>query len=464
MILKMKPETLAESLLHEIWKDHSRFLVEHPLLSDSSPIKIIHQGDFNDHRGGPDFMNAEIALDGMRIKGDIELHKTVGGWEDHGHSEDKRYSQVILHVVLDADGEDLQQATPKVPVLILRDNLAFDQRTFWQELFEKKFSRAPELPCFPHNLSIPMKFKSKVISQMGEARLDERVARITNRIENSDDLILDRVYELVFDALGYSENRVPFVELSRLLPRSLLQRIREKENENDLHAIFEALYFGVAGLLVKPQQEFDLDVNDYLLDLSAKWEALKIDYNIFDQLAENDWAFFRVRPLNSPYRRIALATVLARKYFSRKNYSIQEEIEYELGDSIFWEKHTSFKQALEEPHALLGDERRHGIMLNVILPAQIAIETEHAKSKGLPQEKIQSLIKPLRQEWGTYPSRSSAQYLHIIEQELLESEHIRSTVGEQGALYLFRNFCTANRCSDCPVGKRLMEKGWKPLR
>ena len=65
----MKSDTLAESLLHEIWKDQSRFLLPHPLLSDGSPIIINHPGDYNDHRGGPDFMNAEIVLDGMRIKG-----------------------------------------------------------------------------------------------------------------------------------------------------------------------------------------------------------------------------------------------------------------------------------------------------------------------------------------------------------------------------------------------------------
>src|SRR5205085_5866622 len=156
-------------------------------------------------------LNAEIALEGLRIKGDIELHRNLNDWDHHGHSGDKNYSQVILHVVLDADLEELQSASPKVPVLILRDNLAFDQRTFWQELFEKKFARTPELPCFPHNLSVPMKFKSKVIAKMGEARLDERIARIITDTKNAitDESILERVYELVFDALGYSENRTP---------------------------------------------------------------------------------------------------------------------------------------------------------------------------------------------------------------------------------------------------------------
>jgi hypothetical protein len=461
----MKSEIVAEALLHEIWKDHSKFLLAQPLLSDGTPIMIINPGDLNDRRGGPDFPNAEIAIDGLRITGDIELHKNLNDWSRHGHTADKKYSQVILHIVLDADIDELQQAEPKVPVLILRDNLVFDQRSFWQELFERKFARVPELPCFPHNLSVPMKLKSKVLSQMGEARLDERIARITGGMESiHNEIVLDRVYELVFDALGYSENRAPFVELAKSLPRALLQKIRVKEHPNDFHTIFEALYFGTAGLLRKPQQEFNANVNEYLLDLSAKWEALKIDYDIVEVLAEHDWAFFRIRPLNTPYRRIALAAVLARKYFSQEHYSLQDQISYELGDSPFWEKHTSFKQFLDEPHALLGDERKRAIVLNVILPARIAIEIEQAKRKGVVLEKIQQIMKPLRKEWSEYPSRSSAQYLNIIEQELIESERIASTLDEQGALYLFRNYCTQRRCNECPIGGRLMENGWKPLR
>ncbi|MDP4219156.1 MAG: DUF2851 family protein [Bacteroidota bacterium] len=462
----MKGESLAESLLHEIWKDHSRFLLAQPLLADGTPVTIVFAGDFNDHRGGPDFMNAEISIDGLRIKGDIELHRTIDDWDEHGHSEDRRYSQVVLHVVLDADHDDVQHALPRVPLLVLRDNLAFDQRTFWQELFEKKFARVPELPCFPHNLSISMKFKRKVIRQMGEARLDERIARILPTTESpiTDEAIIDRVYELVFDALGYSENRTPFLELARLVPRSILQQIRARENSGDLQALFEALYFGTSGLLAKPSADLDAASNEYALDLAAKWEALKVDYEMPESLAENDWAFFRIRPLNSPHRRIALAAVLARKYFSRSNYSIQEEIEYELGDSPFWEIHTSIKQTLGQPHALLGDERSRAIKLNVLLPARIAMERERAQRKAWPEEKIQGVIKPLRKEWSEFPSRSTANYLHIIEQELLESEHLRSTLGEQGALYLFNNYCSKLRCSECPVGQRLAEKGWKPLR
>jgi hypothetical protein len=457
----MKRDSLAESLMHEIWKDHSTFLIMHPLLSDGSPVIIIHAGDYNDHRGGPDFLNAEIALDGVRIKGDIELHKSLEDWEHHGHSGDANYSQVILHVVLDSDQEEFHGAIPKVPLLILRDNLAFDQRVFWKELFEKQYARSPELPCFPHNLSTPMKFKKKMLDRMGEARLDERISRVS--VENgSEEALHNKVYELTFDALGYSENRKPFITLSRFVSRTLLQKIRDQESEDELLSIYEALYFGTAGLIHKPSDEYDNDVNEYLLDISAKWEALKIDYSISEKLAEYDWAFFRIRPLNTPYRRIALASVLATKYFSRPDYSVREEMDYKLGDSSFWERHTSFKSHLSEPHALLGEERMRAITLNVVLPARMVNEKGNLQRKGLDDQKVLTALRPLRKQWADFPSRASAAYLGVIEQELLEGEHISTTIAEQGALFLHRNYCTALRCSECPVGIKLSEKDWKP--
>ncbi|MEI8135276.1 MAG: DUF2851 family protein [bacterium] len=461
----MRTENIAESILHELWQEHSKYLIAQPLLSDGTPFTIINSGTYNDRSAGPDFTEAEIAVDGLRILGDIELHRSLKDWDHHGHTGDPNYSQVILHVVLDADLEELEQADPKIPVCVLRDNFSFDQRTFWRELIERKYARSPELPCFPHNLSVPLKLKYKLIEQMAQSRLDERVGRIVSAEEIfSDELLLERVYELVCDALGYSENRVPMVKLSQALPRSLLQQIRRNEPSNDLLKYFEALFFGTAGLLVKPSAEYNDDVNEYVIDLAARWEALKIDYQITEILSEYDWAFFRVRPLNTPYRRIAAAALLAFRFFSRQDFDISEELDLEIGGLPFWEMHTSFKHALDAPHLLVGSERLNAIVVNVTLPARIAQIESQAMRNSLDLNKIKSVSKELRKEWSEFPSRSSAQYLRVIEQELLEGESASTTEQEQGALFLHRNYCTALRCSECPVGNRLILHGWKPLR
>lgn len=449
---------LSESFLREIWKAHESFLVFPILLSDGSPVQIIDCGVDNNHRGGPDFLGARIVMDGMQIIGDVELHITPEGWHEHEHAGDARYSNVVLHVVLEGSEE---QAGPPVPELILRDNLIFGRNDLWDELFRRLYDRSPELPCFPHNILVPMRFKRKVLEQFGEARLEELIDRVTisEREIPSESELIERVYQLTMDALGYSQNRVPFRELSALLPISRLRFARDAFSENRSISL-EAVFFGVAGLLQKPSLEFDNETNEYLIDLNAQWNAIQQSLRFPEVLAEHDWAFFRIRPANSPHRRIALAAALAEKNFSRLDWNFRQNFfdrgpKVNLGDSPYWESHTSFGSKLPAPQSLLGEERASAIWLNVILPARIAkLRTESESSSRRQAERA------LIEEWGSARTQSSAKYLSVIQQELLEGENVNSVRSEQGALLLQRNFCQKLRCSECPIGHRLIEKGW----
>lgn len=431
-----------------MWREPKRYLIASPRLADGTRIDILHPGDFNDHRGGPDFLGARISIDGIVISGDIELHRNTSDWDKHGHTSDPNYASVILHVVLDAD----EEIHPHLPTLLLRENLRFDERSFWQRLFEARYARAPELPCYPHNLAVPMKRKRALIAQMATLRLDELVSRYEC---GSHEALLDAVYAHVMDALGYSENRAPMKELARLLPRAFLQTVRERENAASLRSIFEALYFGVAGLLDAPSAEYSSETNEYLLDLGAKWQSLQVDYDIPATLARNDWAFFRIRPTNTPYRRVALAASLAARYFSRSDFSLAEEFRFD-DETNWWLTHTSYTSVLDEAQSLLGDERLRAIEINVLLPARIAA----LRLRGTDAASVTS-EKMLRREWEEAPSRSSATYMQTIEQELLEGERLRTTAGEQGALHLYRTYCSCGRCAECPVGKQLIETGWQ---
>jgi hypothetical protein len=107
----------------------------------------------------------------------------------------------------------------------------------------------------------------------------------------------------------------------------------------------------------------------------------------------------------------------------------------------------------------LGEERLSAIWLNVVLPARIA------RNRSDPSDRSEQTIeRELRKSWGDTRTHASAKYLSTIEQELLESESVSTVRSEQGALLLKRNFCEKGRCSECPVGYRLIEKGWTPSR
>lgn len=69
-----------------------------------SRLQVLAPGRINVHEG-PDFMETAILLDGTVMVGNVEFHKKSSDWRKHNHSNDPRYSTVILHIVLDNDEE-----------------------------------------------------------------------------------------------------------------------------------------------------------------------------------------------------------------------------------------------------------------------------------------------------------------------------------------------------------------------
>lgn len=84
-------------------------------------IQIISPGIINVNEG-PDFLDFAIMLNGKVIVGDAEFHKKSNDWKHHGHSDDKNYENVLLHIVLE-DNSDLTH--PDILVLN-EDDLSID--------------------------------------------------------------------------------------------------------------------------------------------------------------------------------------------------------------------------------------------------------------------------------------------------------------------------------------------------
>ncbi len=284
----------TEAMLHDIWREQHLFLVREPILSDGTPITILTSGVHNTERGGPDFHNARLLIDNFLIEGDIEIHRKPADWHSHHHTGDSHYARVVLHIVLD---DDTNASRPKVPTLILRDNFDFRPTEYWKTLFEKHYARAPELFCFPHNLSVPMRKKLTLVRTMSMLRLNELVQRYEH---DHHDHLIDKVYERVLDALGFSQNRAPMRTLASALPRSLLKDIRQNEPPLQLGLMFEALYMTTAGLLDETHKDYDSETNEYLLELHSLYHLLSTRYDLPAPMVKDDWSFYKIRQMNSP--------------------------------------------------------------------------------------------------------------------------------------------------------------------
>lgn len=99
------PYPAAERAIQRVWSEERLALPARA--ASGAVIEVVHPGSWN-RLGGPDFLAAELRVDGERRRGDIEVHLRARDWEHHGHARDPAYRNVVLHAVLFA---------PALPVL-----------------------------------------------------------------------------------------------------------------------------------------------------------------------------------------------------------------------------------------------------------------------------------------------------------------------------------------------------------
>ena len=91
---------MKEEFLIYLWAQ--KLLNTDLYVQDNSTITILNPG-YRNHDSGPDFFNARIKIASEIWAGNIEIHVKSSDWNKHGHSNDKAYDNIILHVVYDDD-------------------------------------------------------------------------------------------------------------------------------------------------------------------------------------------------------------------------------------------------------------------------------------------------------------------------------------------------------------------------
>src|SRR5690606_9367258 len=107
----------SEELLHFLWK-FRLFSQQRLFLVSGEPVEIIFPGIHNKH-AGPDFEEAKIRISETVWAGNVEMHLRSSDWNQHGHTSDKAYNNVILHVVLHHDAPVFRNDGTEIPVLVL---------------------------------------------------------------------------------------------------------------------------------------------------------------------------------------------------------------------------------------------------------------------------------------------------------------------------------------------------------
>jgi hypothetical protein len=306
---------LSERQVIRIWQ-HLLLNRTDLVAEEGGRLKIIYPGRVNDDQGA-DFRDAVITTSQGLMKGDIEVHVNSSDWQAHQHHRDPVYNRVVLHVVMwhDTKAATILENGKDIPVLALHKYIKALISQWPEWVAEGDFPQGVlSMPC----LNAAERVNTGVLVQLLDCAGEERFsAKATNfqadltQMETSQALYLG-----IMGALGYSRNKLPFTELARRLPLRILESVVQSGvSDEECLARQQALLLGTAGLLPLQRQDRHQEnkSGEWVNELERLWTSSRHA----EAMSPNDWHLFKVRPNNSPVRRIVAMSYLVLRYNER---------------------------------------------------------------------------------------------------------------------------------------------------
>ena len=447
---------IDEARVQQMWHEQ-RFFDTNMASIDRRAIRVLKPGIWN-HNEGPDFMHAEIEVDGKLQVGDVEIHVRSSEWYAHKHHLNSRYNRVIVHAVFFNDDFNLRtrlQNGKRVPTVELLKWVAVDTG----DLYDDPKDTTTDGLCRITGKQLNIEVLKGVFESLGRERFLEKTEsmRLLRTRLDFEQLL----YEGIMEALGYERNSKALRELAQHVPFADLDQKSEME--------IQAVLFGVAGLLPS-QREKPLapEVTDdpSISTLEELWRTSEYA-ELPPRMTEARWSFTG-RPLNHPVRRIAAMSQLIHHsqgslmmYFlpicekavtadtKRALQTIERELRalLMLEPTGYWEKHANFGTESTRKIGLIGKSRAVDIIINKILPVGYIWAVE-AESQQL-QEAVLRLYSVGSKSTGNKIISKVDEQIFTEAQQL---RHLQPTAKiEQGVIRLYKNYCADWLCDLCPI-------------
>lgn len=246
-------------------------------------------------------------------------------------------------------------------------------------------------------------------------------------------------YRLYFRTLGDSTNQDAYLTLAERVPYKIVLRERTTP-----HAV-EAMLLGVSGLLALYERD------TYILDLLRSFEHLAAKYTL-EPMEAAAWNLTDIRPANHPLLRI----VQAARFFIQDEFIMNRTMECRTPKEVqrlfgveapdYWNTHYTPNAEREWYPKRIGKFKSDIIGINLVAVLQFA--------------------------YGSYTDHEQLRENALKLLELIEPENNRFTRAwrdagvpapanafeSQALLQLAKVYCANDRCSDCPVGRRILDK------
>lgn len=423
---------MEERFLYHIWDEGH--LITHPKCNSGKLLKIIYQGQYNTGRG-PDFKNAVIEIDGKQQRGDIEIHLKTSDWQAHNHHEDLFYNQVILHVVLKHNSTysyTILENGNAVEILTLEHQLSDD---ILKLTINQKIPSSPAVYCDLLS-AIDNDRLAAILHRAGIRRFESKIKRFNTALSLSS---FDQIfYEGMFEALGYSKNKLNTLQLAQSLPLSLLKGfLQEGLSVQDLCSI----YLMASGLLEKASKALSLEQQ---LIIHDTWEKQAYTAKRFDI----DWQLFRIRPQNHPIKRIIYISSIIHNTLEKglfRSFMSNCHTNSEIYKS-FRKTFVAYKNPIGNEMMTLGKSIQDNIYLNIFLPV---LCLWHRRIEGVDAAVMDAYrnFKPLQ---ANYITRFMERYLSASQIKLANSKAIY----QQGLLDIYHHWCSWHLCAECLLRNR----------
>ena len=421
---------INEDFLHYLWK-HKLLAVNDLKTTDKRNITILNPGDHNQN-SGPDFFNARLIIGGQTWAGNIEVHRRSSDWYVHHHETDTAYDNVILHIVWEHDAEVYRRSGETVPALEIKNYVDDHLLENYRKLFLKPVNF---ISCENEIGNIDGFILDNWLERLYVERLckrSEMISELLTRSKNDWEAVL---FQLLTRNFGLKVNADAFLALSQSFDFSVL-----RAQQHDLQRL-EALLFGQAGFLETEREEV------FFKDLKKEYNFLRSKYDLHP-LENNQFLFFRLRPVNFPTIRIAQ---LSKLYFVHMNlFSAILEIKevndfydlFSVDTSVFWQEHYSFSSPSKKSLKRISRSFIDLLLINTVFP----LIFQYHKAQGkLEEAGILKFMQELKPEKNSITDRFSS--FGIFPGNALRT---------QALLQLKQAYCDKNLCMECAVGNKLL--------
>ncbi|MFO7822073.1 MAG: DUF2851 family protein [Lentisphaeria bacterium] len=448
-----------ERFLQALWNEQ---FFNDPLKTVSGDVfEIISSGTWN-VEAGPDFKNAIVRLAGRVCHGDIEIHRRTNDWYNHGHDDDNHYSNVILHAVWEhpkTESDDLKALPPCFEMQSFMDRPWYAASEAID--FETDYPYARQVgagACAPYWARLADGDLRQILQIAGLARLREKAARFQrSAVARGTE---QGLYEYIFEALGYKNNKENFKCLAQHVPLKELEKLAS-------NAARRAALFGAAGFLPDPTIE---SLPSPTRRMTRKlWDAW---WPLGRQPVGIDWQRGNCRPLNTPERRLAAGIELLQRWEwqpahilksivteATDSKDLMHRLRNELSFSSTWDAYTTLRHPLKHPARLLGESRQRDLITNVLLPAAWMLITREGRKGSELSDCVETVLLGMPR---LQSNRSLKEAAHCLFMPPSRSKDVAPRACEQqGLLAIYKDFCLrlGKDCQSCPLmNSELLEK------